>query len=97
MTCFGGKTRLWVYERDQDYSIPFVPAHGTGIGARDEYTKANSDEGSLILDGLKYIRDNHVPPANTLPSQSSPRPSNASLPYDWHDREVPFVARSSAS
>ena len=85
MTCAGGYARLWVYERGGDYLTPWIPSTG-GLGALDEYIEF----GDEIMRGLRYIRDNRVPPARTLPSVSSPRPTRVNLPEGWY--EIPTTS-----
>jgi hypothetical protein len=80
MTCAGGLSRLWIYERDADYLMPWIPAIGSGLGVIDEYIDLGGEQEREIIKGLKYIRDNRIPPVRLLPSACSLQPTHMTLP-----------------
>ncbi|KAF4462659.1 hypothetical protein FALBO_10519 [Fusarium albosuccineum] len=86
MTVFGGKARLWIFNIESTYLIPFVP-QGIELAERSEYLEIATD-GQPILEGLDYIKRHPTPPQHLLQQEPSPRPANTRLPPGWHDTEV---------
>ncbi|KAI0512703.1 hypothetical protein F5B22DRAFT_302782 [Xylaria bambusicola] len=85
MTCVGSQARLWIFDWDQPFLTPFFPdTHGNG--ELSEYIEI-SRQGTDLLERLEYIKANPIPPVHLL-HESSPRPTNATLPNDWPDDEV---------
>lgn len=83
MTCVGSAARLWIFDWDQAFLVPYFPA--THAEAKSEYIEI-SKRGTELLKHLSFIKKHPRPPKH-LVGKASPRPS-AELPADWPDDEV---------
>lgn len=85
MTCVGSLARLWIFDWDQYFLVPYFP--GTyGVANRSEYIEI-SQQGVRLLEHLNYIKKHPKPPRHLI-GKASPRPMNATLPTNWHNDEV---------
>ncbi|KAH7113471.1 hypothetical protein B0J13DRAFT_460833 [Dactylonectria estremocensis] len=89
MTCVGSKARLWAYRLKDNYITPFWPP-GDGLSAMSEYAEFSTD----IIQQLKFIKNNPIPSVEIFSNPPSPRPASATLPHNWHDREVAYTNAS---
>lgn len=90
MTCVGTRVRLWVYKYGSDYLTPYFPL-GDGLSEQSEYAEI-ANYGREIQGALEFIKKHPIPPESTFEKPPSPRPAHATLPSDWHDTEVAWVA-----
>ncbi len=92
MTCVGSKARLWIFDLDIEFLIPFVlDSPGLGLTEKKVYIEISEQRGHEIKDGLDYIKRHPKPPTHLLRNTSSPRPANTTLPTGWHASEVELL------
>ncbi|PQK17617.1 hypothetical protein BB8028_0008g01260 [Beauveria bassiana] len=89
MTCVGTKVRLWAYQSKDDYLTPFWPL-GDELGAKNEYVDF-STHGQVLLEKLDYIKNHPVPGEQNFEQSPQPRPTEVTLPSDWHDQEAKLI------
>lgn len=84
MTCVGSTFRLWIFDWEQVFLVPYFPA--TYGESKSDYIEI-SQRGTELLQHLNFIKRYPTPPPGLI-GQSSPRPLNAALPDHWHNDEV---------
>lgn len=85
MTCVGSLVRLWIFDWTQGFLIPYFP-NTHGVAERSEYIEI-SERGTELLKHLEFIKKHPKPPKRLI-GEASPRPTDATLPQDWHSEEV---------
>ncbi|OBR09203.1 hypothetical protein CH63R_07968 [Colletotrichum higginsianum IMI 349063] len=64
MTCFGPNARFWVFDSQWPYLAPYYPVEGEH-GQKSTYIDFKYHE-SAIMDTLRHIKGNPVPPAQVF-------------------------------